>query len=58
MLVIMVKLGKVIEYKKQIIQNITSMNDYAEKFNLLTNEYPKEFQVMCFLNNYNLKLFL
>lgn len=45
MLVILVKLCKVIEYKKQLISNLTWMNDNAEKMNLLTNEYPHEFKV-------------
>uniref|UniRef100_A0A915DM55 LIN-9 C-terminal domain-containing protein n=1 Tax=Ditylenchus dipsaci TaxID=166011 RepID=A0A915DM55_9BILA len=45
MLVILVKLCKVIEYKKQLVSNLTWMNDSAEKMNLLANEYPHEFKM-------------
>lgn len=45
MLVILVKLCKVIDYKKQLITNLTLMNDSAERMNLLANDYPHEFKV-------------
>lgn len=45
MLVILVKLCKVIEYKKQLINSLSLMNDYAEKMNLMSNDYPHEFKV-------------
>ncbi|KAL3124100.1 hypothetical protein niasHT_004689 [Heterodera trifolii] len=45
MLVILVKLCKVVEYKKKLVTNLTVMNDYAEKMNLLGNSYPHEFKV-------------
>ena len=45
MLVILVKLCKVIEYKKQLIGQLTLINDYAEKMNTLSNVYPEEFKV-------------
>lgn len=49
MLVILVKLCKVIEYKKQLVGNLTLMNDYAEQMNLMGNEYPEEFKVLLFI---------
>lgn len=45
MLVILVKLCKVIEYKKQLIAQLTMMNDTLEKMNMLGNEYPEELKV-------------
>uniref|UniRef100_A0A183C4E1 DIRP domain-containing protein n=1 Tax=Globodera pallida TaxID=36090 RepID=A0A183C4E1_GLOPA len=45
MLVILVKLCKVVEYKKKLVSNLTVMNDYAEKINLLGSTYPLEFKV-------------
>jgi hypothetical protein len=45
MLVILVKLCKVIEYRKHLIGQLTLMNDYAEKMNILDNEYPDIFKV-------------
>lgn len=47
MLVILVKLCKLVEYKKQLIGNLMWMNDNAEKMSLLSNEYPEEFRVVC-----------
>jgi hypothetical protein len=46
MLVILVKLCKVIEYKKQLIAQLTMMNDTLEKMNMLGNEYPEELKVL------------
>lgn len=45
MLVILVKLCKLIEYKKQLIANLTLMNDAAEKMNMFGNKYDVEFKV-------------
>ncbi|KAI6216131.1 Protein lin-9 [Aphelenchoides besseyi] len=44
MLVIMVKLFKVLEHKKLLIQNLTWMNDEGEKMQMLTRFYPEAFQ--------------
>uniref|UniRef100_A0A915EN61 LIN-9 C-terminal domain-containing protein n=1 Tax=Ditylenchus dipsaci TaxID=166011 RepID=A0A915EN61_9BILA len=40
-----VSLGKDEKYKKQLVSNLTWMNDSAEKMNLLANEYPHEFKM-------------
>lgn len=45
MLVILVKLCKLVELKKQFIVNLTTMNDAAEKMNLYENKYPPLFKV-------------
>jgi hypothetical protein len=46
MLVIMVKLFKVLEHKKVLLQNLTWLNDEGERMNLLTQTYPIVFQVI------------
>ena len=49
LLVILVKLFKLIEYKREFLGNIIWMNDNAEKVNLFTNTvdtYPDEFKVI------------
>ena len=48
MLVILVKLCKVLETKKQLISNMISMNDCAERMNLFGGKYPHEFKVLIF----------
>uniref|UniRef100_A0A915LKB7 DIRP domain-containing protein n=1 Tax=Meloidogyne javanica TaxID=6303 RepID=A0A915LKB7_MELJA len=45
MLVILVKLCKVLETKKQLISNMISMNDCAERMNLFGGKYPHEFKI-------------
>uniref|UniRef100_A0A1I8BAF1 DIRP domain-containing protein n=1 Tax=Meloidogyne hapla TaxID=6305 RepID=A0A1I8BAF1_MELHA len=45
MLVILVKLCKVLETKKQLISNMISMNDCAERMNLFGGKYPQEFKI-------------
>lgn len=45
MLVILVKLCKLIEYKKQLIANLTTMNNYAEQMTMYDNKYSDEFRV-------------
>ncbi|KAI6176361.1 DIRP domain-containing protein [Aphelenchoides bicaudatus] len=44
MLVIMVKLFKVLEHKKVLLQNLTWLNDEGERMHLLTRSYPVVFQ--------------
>ncbi|KAI6224369.1 DIRP domain-containing protein [Aphelenchoides fujianensis] len=44
MLVIMVKLFKVLEHKKILIQNLTWLNDEGEKMQMMTQMYPSAFQ--------------
>uniref|UniRef100_A0A1I7XVG4 DIRP domain-containing protein n=1 Tax=Steinernema glaseri TaxID=37863 RepID=A0A1I7XVG4_9BILA len=44
MLVILVKLAKLIETKRQYLQQITSMNDEAQRMNLVTTSYPEPFK--------------
>jgi hypothetical protein len=44
MLVILVKLCKVIEYKKQLIGQLKLMNDCAERMSMLGSDYPEEFK--------------
>lgn len=46
MLVILVKLCKLVELKKQFIVNLTTMNEAAEKMNLYDNKYPPLFKVI------------
>jgi hypothetical protein len=44
MLVIMVKLFKVLEHKKVLLQNLTWLNDEGERMQMLTRSYPQVFQ--------------
>lgn len=44
MLVIMVKLFKVLEHKKVLLQNLTWLNDEGERMQMLTRTYPTVFQ--------------
>lgn len=44
MLVILVKLAKLIEFKKGFVKQLADLNTEAEKMNLLSNSYPVAFQ--------------
>ncbi|KAK0417234.1 hypothetical protein QR680_012897 [Steinernema hermaphroditum] len=44
MLVILVKLAKLIETKRQYLQQVTAMNDEAQRMNLVTTSYPEPFK--------------
>lgn len=46
MLVIMVKLFKVLEHKRVLLQNLTWMNDEGERMQMLTRIFPNIFQVI------------
>ncbi|TKR78090.1 hypothetical protein L596_018952 [Steinernema carpocapsae] len=44
MLVILVKLAKLIETKRTYLQQLTAMNDEAQRMNLVTTSYPEPFK--------------
>jgi hypothetical protein len=46
MLVIMVKLIKSVEYKRQVVQELTELNDEGERLKITEENCPDEFKVI------------